>query len=61
MIKVYMRRIIGSSESDCTLMILFQLYGSGAGLFEGDFILNGSVWLSLPLKLYTERTNPIFI
>ena len=38
-----MRRIVGSSERDCTLMILFQLYGSGAGLFEGDFILNGSV------------------
>ena len=29
--------IIGSSGRDCVLIILFQLYGSRAGHFEGDF------------------------
>ena len=33
--KPHMRTTIGSSGSDCVLIILFQLYGSKAGLFEG--------------------------
>ena len=33
--------IIGSSRRDCVLMILFQLYGSRAGLFEGGLFWVG--------------------
>ena len=32
----YMHTIIGSSGRDCVLIILFQLYGTRAGLFEGN-------------------------
>ena len=39
--KPHMRRIIDSPGRDCVLMILFQLYGSRAGLFEGDFFWVG--------------------
>ena len=31
-----MHTIIGSSGGDCVLIILFQLYGTKAGLFEGN-------------------------
>ena len=31
-----MYTIIGSSGRDCVLIILFQLYGSKAGLFEDN-------------------------
>ena len=34
---VYAHTIIGSSASDCVLIILLELYTS-AGLFEGNFI-----------------------
>ena len=34
--KLYMYTIIGSSGRDCVLIILFQLYGSKAGLFEDN-------------------------
>ena len=37
--KSYMHTIIGPSERDCVSIILLQLYGSNAGLFEGR-----SVW-----------------
>ena len=39
--KLYMRTIIGSSGRDCVLIILFQLYGSKAGLFEGNLFWVG--------------------
>ena len=34
--KLFMCTIIGSSGSDCGLIILFQLYGSTAGFFESN-------------------------
>ena len=37
-----MHTIIGSSGSNCVLIILFQLYGSKARLLEGD-LMSGSV------------------
>ena len=37
----YIRIIIGSSEGDCVLVILVQLYGSMAGLFEGNLFWVG--------------------
>ena len=37
----YMRTIIGSSGRDCVLIILFQLYGIKAGLFEGSLFYVG--------------------
>ena len=36
--KLYMHTIIGSSGSDCVLIILLKLCTSKAGLFEGNFI-----------------------
>ena len=37
----YTRTIIGSSGRDCVLIIIFQLYGSKAGLFEGNLFWVG--------------------
>ena len=34
----YMGTIIGSSGRECALVILFQIYGSKAGLFEGNLL-----------------------
>ena len=34
--KPYMGTIVGSFERNCVLIILFQLYGSEAGLFESN-------------------------
>ena len=34
--KQYMCTIVGSSGRDCILIILFQLYGTKAGLFEDN-------------------------
>ena len=34
--KLYTHTIIGCSGSDCVSIILFQLYGSKARLFEGN-------------------------
>ena len=34
--KPHLRIIIGSSGRDCVLIILFQFYGSKAGLFESN-------------------------
>ena len=45
-----MHTFIGSTGSNCVLIILFQLYGSRAGLIEGDFF---SGWVSI--------TPPTFI
>ena len=36
-----MRTIIGSSGRDCVLIILIQLYGSNARLFEGNLFRVG--------------------
>ena len=36
--KLYMYTIIGSSGRDCVLIILFQLYGSKAKLFDGNLL-----------------------
>ena len=48
-----MRTIIGSSRRDCVLVILFQLYGSWAGLFEGD-----SFWVGQYDKLPLPPPSP---
>ena len=39
--KPYIRLIIDSSGRDFVLIILFQLYGSKAGLFEGNLFWVG--------------------
>ena len=39
--KQYMRTIIASSGRDSVLIILFQLYGSKVGLFEGNLFWMG--------------------
>ena len=36
--KLYMRTNIGSSERDSVLIILYQLYGSKADLFDGNLL-----------------------
>ena len=46
--KPYMRTIIGSSGRDCDLIILFQLYTSKAGLFEGNLFEVGQYEPSQP-------------
>ena len=57
--KPHMHAIIGSSGSDCVLIILFQLYGSKAGAFWKSFILGGSIWSS---NVHIgRRTDPILI
>ena len=57
--KPYMPAIIGSSERDCVLIILFQLYGSKAGLFDSTLFWVGQYD---PLNLHSgRRTNPILI
>ena len=48
--KLYMCTIIGSSERDCVLIILFQLFASKAGLLEGSLL----VYIG-------RRTTPILI
>ena len=57
-----MYTIIGSSERDCVLTVLFQLFGSKAKLFE-DNLLWASQYDPLPpanLKI-GRKTNPISI
>ena len=48
--KLYMRTIIGSSERDCVLIVLFQLFASKAGILEGSLL----VYIG-------RRTTPILI
>ena len=57
--KPYMHTIIGSSGRDYALIILFQLYGSKTGLFEGNFFWMGQYYL---LNFHVGRkSNPILI
>ena len=39
--KPYLCTIIGSSGRDCVLIILFELYGSKTGFFEGNLFWVG--------------------
>ena len=62
--KCNMHTIIGSSGTyhcahDCALMILFQLYGSKAGLFEGNLFWVGQH--DSPNLHIGRRTSPIII
>ena len=52
--KPYMHTIIGSSGRDCVLIILFQLYGSKARLFEYNLFWVGQYNLSSTLILEEE-------
>ena len=53
-----MRTIIGSFERVCVLVILFQLYGSKAVLFEGNY----SGLVSVTPNIHIGRSaNPILI
>ena len=45
-----MHTIIGSSRRECVLVILFQLYGSRAELFEGDLF-----WVGQPPTFILEE------
>ena len=57
--KTYMYTVIGSSERDCVLIILFQLYGSKGEHFEGNLFWVGQYD---PSNLHIEgRTNQILI
>ena len=56
--KLYIHTIIGSSGSDCVLIILFQLYGSR--LFEDDLFWVGQ-YDPIPNLHIGRRTNPILI
>ena len=56
--KWYICTIVCSSGKDRVLIILFQLYGSKAELFESNFFWVGH----LPANLHIGRTaNPILI
>ena len=39
--KLYIRTIKGFSGRDCVLIIIFQLYSSKTGLFEGNLFWMG--------------------
>ena len=57
--KLYMRTIIGFSERDWVLIILFQFYGTKAGLFDGDLLQVGQYE---SLNLHTGRkTTPVLV
>ena len=53
-----MRTIIGSSGRDCILIILFQIYGSKAGLFEGNLFWVGQ-YAPPPQPLYWKENNAL--
>ena len=57
--KPYMRTITGSSGRDCILIILFQIYGSKAGLFEGNLFWVGQ-YAPPPPNLYIGRRTTHF-
>ena len=55
-----MRTILGSPARDHILIVLFQLYGSKAGLFESNLFWVGQY--DHPCKLCIgRRTSPILI
>ena len=54
-----MHTIIGSSGTDCILIILFQLYGTKGGLFEGNLFWVGQYEYDPPRLHIGRRTNPI--
>ena len=56
--KLYMRTIIGASGKVCVLIILFQLYGSKAGLFGGNLFWVGQ---HDPQPSCWKKTNPVLI
>ena len=57
--KLYIRIIIGSSETDCVLIVLFELHGSKTGLFEGNLLWVGQYD---PSNFHLgRRTNPVLI
>ena len=49
-----MHKIICSSGRDCVLIILFQLYGSKAGLFDDSLFWVGQ-YDSLPTFILAEK------
>ena len=57
--KLYVHTIIGSSGGDCVLIILFQIYGSRAALFEVDLFWVGQYDHPPPQPSFGRRTNPI--
>ena len=59
--KPYMHTIINSSARDCALIILFQLYGPKAGIYESYLFWVGQ-YDPPPPNLHIEiGTNPILI
>ena len=58
--KLYMHTIIGSSGKDFVLTILFQLYGSKAGIFKCNLFWVGH-YDPFPNLHIGRRTNPIYI
>ena len=54
-----MHTIICSLGKDCVLIILFQLYGSKARLFESNLFWVGQY--DHPRKLRVGRTSPILL
>ena len=59
--RMYVNFIItGFSRRDCVLIILFHIYGSEAGIFEGNLFWVGQY--DPPLNLYIgKKTNQILI
>ena len=63
--KPYTRTIIGFSGRRCVLIIIFQLYGSKAGIFEGNLFWVGhcdpqpSYWIILEEELIHYLFNII--
>ena len=53
--KLYIRTNIGSSGSDFVLITLFQLYGSNAGLSEGNVFWVGQYDPPPPILLLEEE------
>ena len=53
--KLYMRTIIGYSGRDCALIILCQLYGFKAGLFQVNLFWMGKYDPSHPTFILEEK------
>ena len=56
----YMRTNIGSYERDYLLIILFQLYGPKAGLFESNLFWVGQYRGDSQIKNSVLHVNPTF-